>query len=40
MKALQDFFRNNYIDTLVFFILKHEPWKKNVTKNVFTIKFR
>ena len=25
MKALQDFFRDNYIPTLVFFILKHEP---------------
>ena len=35
MKALQDFFRNNYIDTLVFFILKHEPCKKNFVVNPF-----
>ena len=34
MKALQDFFRDNYIDTLVFFILKHEPWKKMFTHPV------
>ena len=33
MKALQDFFRD-YIDTLVFFILKHEPRKKMFTHPV------
>ena len=30
MKALQDLFHDNYIPTLIFFILKHEPGKKIV----------
>ena len=35
MKELQDFFLDNCIPTLVFFILKHEPWKKNCVVNPF-----